>query len=575
MNKTKLQLIAVLTFCLPLMPAALAASPDMIAQLPADAQLIVATRSLNELNTRVSGLVNQLGLPLPDTQPGSVDILAKIGEETGLGGHLDASRGMALIVGDFMQGEQTMSVMIPVKDAKSTLNALDAQKHTSMTDTWVVDSLDSIVSPMGKYLLIAPAGGNFQYFKNAGKGAKLNTIDSKLFADSDIAVSVNLKTIMPMARGLISMQLMGQPKVAQNPTAMQAINVGLDRVAEIAGVSFGLSFVSNGLSYDLNVHTVDDSMLSSALTGHPAADMKSLSKVPDGTLATATVAKLDGSKFAPILESLLNILAGDAALTEKIGADTIAAIRELVNMKMTQEGVQASYASAAGTPGAAGGQNIIGYSRYSESVDALIAKGKALTPKISEIMTQFGLPLKMEYVADAGKTNGLSYDLIKVDMSGLADLTPQMRQQLTSQWGPEMTMNELICKLDDHTLIYSVGSGNLEKIVSHAKSGGAGLDKNAGIQSVHKELPANASVYTYYHVGNALRQQLSTMPPQVMMMAGMLTQIQGVIGTAVTMDQGSLQISAHVPRETITSAGKAIAPFMMMMQGGPAGASVQ
>ncbi len=558
-------LLAAFLVAIPSQMANAAVPTAILQQVPADAQLIVATGPLGAVNKKVSALVAQLGIPGPQGQP--MDVLNMFSAELGLPGALDPAGSAVLVIGDLTKAEQSMMAFLPVLDTQGALTALNAEKDATFVGLWKVDRLDGYAVTEGKHLIISPSPEYLQSLKSLPKGPTLLPLDQQLFESNDIAVKVNLTAAMPMARGMISMQLMNNPDFIQNPARMKLINLGLDRLSEIAGGSLGLRLHDAGLNYRLNLHATPGSKLAAFLDNHPSADPADLTKLPQGSYASAGVAAIDGSKFQPALDAIFDFLGTEPSLKEKVTPEKLTQLRSLIDIKMTGKGAFGSYIPDNMTPGAPVPQAFMGYYTYSEPVDTLLEKGKKATPAVSEIAQAFGFQVPMTYQSAVAKAGDLSYDEVRVDMSALP-LPPQTRQQYMAMWGPDLVFKEQFCKIDDHTLAVGLGEGQIEKIVAFAREGGAGLDRDPDIQIALKNLPPKAGFYSFVHLGNYIRQMLSAMPPQMMMMGGMFTQIQGVAGMCVSMDDGSLQLEAHLPSKTIQSIGQAIMPFMMMMQGG-------
>lgn len=543
-----------------LLPAAL---PPVFSEIPSDYKIVVATKPLGQLNSKLSNLIMKMGIPLPTETPGQLDLLALATSEFGLNQVIDRSRGAAMAAGDTMSFPNTFVVYIPVKNGQSALTALGAVKNDQVPGVWTLAAGESYAKVSNGYLVIGPTVSNLQVLTGRPMGLKLDKSDEDLFSVSDIALSIDLSSTLPMVRGLLAMQAMQQPDLANNPAAMKFLNLALDRLSEIQTASIGKRISDSGINVSMNVQARTNTALASFLSDHPKADLKELSKLPQGNFTTAQVMNFNGEKIRPMINAVLNFLAEETTISQKIGVENINELRNLFDMKLDCHGVVGQYLSEDGSSA----PSMMGMVTYSENVDKLLAASQKMCPLLTGMISQFGFQLPINYKSGAGTAAGLSYDEVQVDMSQLP-LPPEAIQMIAKQWGGQPQFTEQFCKVDDKTLAVGIGPGNLEKILWFRKNGKKGMDKHTPIATCAKHLPSSSNSVTFYHLGNSLRQAASTMPPQAMMVMGLFTQINGTVGVALSMDEGRLEYDAYVPQETLVSVGKVVQQMMQMFSGG-------
>lgn len=560
----KFQNLSLITFaviCFSVLPL-YGSVPAVLEQMPSDAAVVIATQPLKILNARASSYAQKLGLPIPPDQP--MDLGMKLSEQLGMSGQLDSTKGIGISIGNIMQAEQTMVVYLPILNAENTLTSLGATKNEAAPGIWSLPAQQSFAKTAGSYLMIAPDSMNLTNISNQPRGVKLSASDQALFERSDVAIKAQLGPVMGMAKMMIPGLLMNNPQMQQYPAATQLVNLVMDRLAEVDKGSLGLSLGQNGVNLGVHLQARPGSQLAGYFSNHPPTDISELAVLPPGNFSTAYAFNYNGEVFRPCLDSIFATLANDPGVTEKVGAESLTELQSLLNYKMDIKGAFAEYTTSSTTNG---GKKMLGVTSNS-NLDKMLEVGEKACPLITKIIAQFGFDMPVVYKSKAGTTAGMSYDEVSVDMSKFTT-DPMALEAMKKQWGDSLSFTEQFCKLDSTRAAIAVGDGSLEEIVNFVKSGQAGLDQDPAIRTAAKSLPANANVYAFIHVGNAVRSMLATAPPQMMMLGGMFTQVQGVAGVAMTMDDGRIETEIHVPDDVIQSVGMMIQQMMMMMQPQP------
>jgi hypothetical protein len=552
-----LRQLGTIMICLALAGSSLcAAVPAVLQKMPADAGLIIATQPLETLNAKASALAKKLNLPIPPDQP--LDLGSLLGMWVGIPGQMDTTKGIGISIGNMMQSQQTMVIYLPMLNVGNTLVASGGVKNEAAPGIWTLPNQKGFAKSTGGYLMIASQSLTLTNLASSPKGVKLSESDQALFAKSDIAVTANMAPIMGMAKMMAAGIFMNNPKVQQYPSLMQLVNLLTDRLAEIERTSLGLSLGQSGINLAFHLQARPASQLAGYFTGHPTTDISELAVLPPAGYSTIYAFNYNGEAFRPFFDSLFDILGSDPTISEKIGAESITTLKTLMSYKMDAKGAVAEYATASGT------KKSLGVTSNSD-LDKMLEAGQKACPLITKIIAQFGFDIPITYQVKAGTTGGLIYDQVTVDFSKFST-DPKALEVVKKQMGGSLSFTEKFCKIDEKRLAFTLGDGNLEELLNFIKSGQPGLDTDPAILNTAKGLPDKANVYAFIHVGNAVRSMLATAPPQIMMMAGMLTQIQGVIGTSAVMGKGSLKTDLHIPDDVIQSIGTLIQQFMMMQQ---------
>ena len=125
---------------------------------------------------------------------------------------------------------------------------------------------------------------------------------------------------------------------------------------------------------------------------------------------------------------------------------------------------------------------------------------------------------------------------------------------------------EQFCQVDPKTMAVGMGPGRLAELLSFMSAGKPGLASDPQIAGAAENLPKSANMYWFVNIGNMVRQQAATMPPEAMMMMGMFMQLQGVIAGSVTLENGAVHADLFIPNEPIKLIGSIATQFMMMSQ---------
>jgi len=555
------------------------AAPAVLQYMPADAAAIVVTKPLLDLSAKVDLFARQIGLPIPPEQPLNLAALlgAQLATQLGTFVPVDADGEFGLAIGDFNNPEQSMVAFIPVKDPQALIDTL-ANKTDAGGGIWALPS-QACVKAADKYLLMSPNADVLNALSQGARGVTLSDIDAQLFSQSDFSATFNLSAVMGMLEEKALQEIRNDPELGQMLGLQQMASMVIERVVELQQVSVGGRLGQSGVNLDMNFQAVPGSRLAGFLANHPATDYAELSRLPAGDYAAAYVFDMNSKAFEAPLNALLDAVAEDPNLSVKIGPENIAKMKSLIRRTcaLGSAGAFATYVPSMPTdPNSAVAvqTKMMGVGIYRDAKQAL-----ALMPEwcelTSDVVSQFGFNLPMAYKANAGQIAGVPYGEVAVDLSQLP-LPPEAMQAMALQYGGQLQFVEQLARIDNQRLAIGVGPGALKEMLEFAGSGQPGLNQDPALNKVADNLPAKANFFGFGNVGNAMRSMLSqpNMPPQAMMMMGLLGQMQGTVGMAATLDAGAVQMNVFIPSELIQSGVMMAMQMQAQMMGGqgPGGA---
>ena len=578
---TKLAVVTLTLMCL-VAPSANAQIPNMdvamsavLSQLPANSAVVIVVRPLGPLSVKVNGFAQQIGMP----QENPINLSDKLagmlsGELGGAQLQIDPSKPLAIAIQNLMDPGNSMIAFVPVKNAAGTVDSIP-NKQDVQNGIWQVPAM-GYVGTAGNYLMLSEKVETIQNLASGPKGVKLSASDAKLFAGSDVAATINLTSVMPIARGLVMAAAMGNPELQQHPSLVQMLTTATDRFCELQKISLGGQLGQTGINIATNFKAQDGSKLASYLSDHPKTKLSSLASLPATDAMYAFAFKMNPKLWSAPLNSILDAVANDPSLAEKVNPDDVNQLKGLFNKMagLVNSGAGALYSTDAPQDGSATGMNVASVVNYANMAEAMKLTGP-LCESLTKLISQAGYNLPIEYKKGVGSIDGLSYDQISVDMSHLP-IPPEAMKAMAAAYGGKPAFTEQFCMVNDELMAIGMGASGLQQAIKIAKAGPAGLDKNPEVVGLAKHLPAEANAYVVIDFGKYLQSIFSQMPaaeggPDPMMMAAMLGQVKGTIGAAVTIEDGLAGVQMHVPTSLVQSGVGVVMPMMMQMGQGPGG----
>ena len=553
-------------------PAAWAADPAVLSQIPADAELVVVTQPLNIVSAKLDLFARVVGIPLPENQPFKIeDALADL---IGIPGVIDGSQSFAFAIVDLKKTESTMLGFLPVADAQAVLQEQAAQKVADMPGVWQLPGEDVFLKPAGKYLVIAQQGQALLGLDTKPKGFKLTPADSQLLAQSEALALIKLGPVIPELQEQILQEMASNDDIQKHPGLKKVITMALDRLAELEKVTLAASVGKGGIKLTINSLARPDSTLAKYLTNHPTTNIAPLAKLPASNFVTAAAYRLDSKAFQEPVFAVLDALAQEITQDDQDVSAQMKQVKDLIShmyeLSLSDAVSQALYVSQT-PPSASPGLRALEVTSFKNAQETL-ADAQKLLPLLSSLIEKAGYKLPMHYRAAVGKVDGLNYDEISLDLSQLP-LPEEALMALAQQWGGQAAITEQVCLLDSERLAVAMGQASLQEIVNLAKTKPAGLDQDPGIAHAAANLSSPANALAFINVGNYLQMMMSqmmTVGPQgginpMMMFMPLLEQIKGTVGISATMNIGSVAAEVFIPAELIAGGYKAYMQMMMQM----------
>ena len=562
-------MLAVLLVVLVTSPAD-AAVPTVLSEMPADAALVVATQPLAQISIKIEKLSHQMGALPPDVPFTVAEALAgSLGLPPAM---MDSDRGMGVVIANLADAQNSSVGFLPVKNFQEAIAALDAQPVADVKDVWTTGGGQIYIGSSGGFLLMGGSAELLAALAQKPKGVKLSANDTQLFAKSDVAAVVNLTTVTPMVRGMAMMALMSNAKVQEHPSVMQIINMALDRISELQTLSLGLRMDDAGLHLGINCKTLQGSKFAQFLTNHPPTDLSALAALPAENFTSGAVYSLNPKAFIEPINAILDALAADTTLADKIAPEIIKELKAFTNKSLSLSCTSVACANyiAPAAEGAAPTEEAIMVAPYAkaEDIDVDLKLAQQMCPLWTDILTKLGINIPMTYKPDAGTVAAKTYDQFSLDFSQLEAPAPVM-EAIQKQLGGEAAVTFYYCKIDSNRLGMSSGLAGMEKLIKFTNSGQASLDKSPEIAKVAQHLSRKANVIMVADVGRSM--QVWAQRPEMQAFAPMLSMLKGTIGLSKVVDNGSVEAKIFISQELFDSAAKVVPMFMGMMMGGQQG----
>lgn len=564
MTITRSSAIAMFLIITLTLSAAMAVSPAILQDMPADSQAVVATIALAELSAKADLFARKIGIA--SEKP--INLEEMLATELGISGMIDGSRGAGLSIGgpNLMSAPQTMVGFLPVKDAQAAIKMLrDAGATAAPGAEGVYTTVTGIAfKASGKYLLLAAMPQALATVEQRPKGVKLSPAKKTIFGSADVAITADVGSTLPMLQGMMMMPLMSDPQLQQHPSLMSIVQMSLARLAELESITLGGGILAEGVGLDMHLGAKPGTALANFLNNHPTTDLTPLKALPNTTFLQAMALSIDAKAILKPVYAVVDALAGDATLAANVNADDVQELKQLLSKMYGLVGPfgMAEYAPNAGTGAAATPIGTVAVGNMGNFAEYLKLAQK-FCPLATKVIAQFGYTVDIAYTTGAGKVDGISYDQVAFDISKLP-LPPAAMQAMMAGGLGSGVVTKQFCKVKKNLFAAGIGEGALTQAVALVKNTPAGLDQHASIVQSAKQLPDKANVFFFLDAGQTLAQSMAG-NPQMQMMAPMFSTIKGTVAGAVTMTDGSCGMRAFVPSEVVQGGVMIVQQFMAMM----------
>ena len=585
-RSTALRLACVMAAATAASSAVPAARGQALDQCPADALLVLKVSHLADTNTKVSALLQQLGVT--DLAPESKDPLGAFEDKAGIPpASIDGKRDAAVFMPNVGMGDEGQEppvvVLLPVADYAAFVGAMSGAKTEGEVTTarFKDANEDTFVAHWGDYAAITPRKELL-----AGKhgGLKPTAAAARELDQRDLCLYVNFPALKPLllpklAEGRTKVQAQAEQQMANaDPAKRQLAHAVVDQgfnvierfLQDADPTTAGLTVGKAGLSGNMVVAFEKESYLGSLLGGMRTTDGPLLAGLPDEKYLFFGGSVQDPKRVT----QLINDLAGP--IVAQLGAmgDDGRKINTLIDTYKAALANSDSGSVGLVVPTAALQQGSL--IRYIAVLHADAAKLKEAQEQLATIqqgvMASLGVQgagmMKTTIVKDAKTVDGVSFDSIKTDLDPAAannGAAMQAQQMMSFVYGPDgATM--LLGVANDHTLITTTGIDDqlLGSTIEAAKA-----DKDvltAQVKAVDAELPKARSAASYLDLAQFVSTTLSYAKAMGVNMPVQLPPNLPPIGMSVGTDPdaSALRMDGFVPTSLMQSLVQA--GFQMYLQ---------
>jgi len=571
--------------------------PAVLSEMPSEAMVVVACRSLSALSTKVDLFAHQMGFM---TAEQSLNMEQIIGVQTGLINQINGAGSIGLCVINLMNAKKTVIAYLPARDGQAAIEATGASAVNGTTNIFKHPNGPFMISS-GKYLIMAGNAEVLSSLETLAKGIKLSAKDQELFQKFDVAGIVNLTAVTPLARQMIVGALASKQEIQQHPSLVQIITMAADRLAELQQVSFGGMLGQNGMQFKFDMTTQPGSKLANFLSSHPTMDISSLNVLPGQNAILSEVVSFNSDHMQGICDVVLDAIAADTTLADKVKPEDIQELKAILPQIMSIKGCMAMYPGGGagpdgpGTPGAMGGMQMVNICKF-ENVDQAMKSYDKMCSLVTRISTQIGFPINMSYKKGVGNVEGVSIDEMSFDLSE-APLPDDAKMGLAMAYGGKPGLTYQLAPMGNDTLVIGVGQGSVNQGINLLKNSTASLAQDQSLLATARNLPSQANVYLFIDAGKYIQwicgmmqsqmqammqaqsQQGQEQPPMnpmmgmMGMMGGMFGNVKGTVGVSSTLAEGGASTEVFIPNELIKSVADVINMFKGMM--GPQGPGAQ
>ena len=555
------------------------ARADVLDQMPADAAIVIKLNHLGETNTKLAGLLQQLGVT--DLVPTMKDPMQSLKDSSGLGAGIDTSRDAGAFftaenLENGMQGSMAGIALLPVSDYKAFLASTDVVRTDN--DTTVVhfknQETDVFVQQWGDYAALA---GTKDSLSVKHDGLKPTGTAAKELANDDMVLFANfaplkVKWLPKLDDGEKQMMDLVEKQVtdpaqqkAADAAVKQLINGAREFLNDAQGSAVGFTISDKGIKGSLTVDFTPDSYLGklamslkqtdgSLLTGLPSAtylafggfvqDPALSSKVFDdmvGPIAAELPAMGDnGKKILDMIAAAKGALAsaeggvfGVVSPTEALGQGSL--VQEIFVMKGDSAKIKAAQSKAM------------------ELTGNLMSAAMQLAPHMqggAGANANAGGPdlFKTTQTADYKTISGVSLDRFQVQVNpdNTSAQAMQMNQAFAMMYGPE-GLNAVGGIIDDKTFIGAVGAPDqlITDAVAATKANQDVLSDT--VKEIDAQLPKKRAVVEYFGLGQYMSTVLSYMKANGVPINITIAPNLPPLGVTWGSEDSSLRVDGYVP----------------------------
>jgi len=578
-----------------LMTLSSAASAQVLQQVPADALVVIKIRNLQEVSTKMSGMMQAMGVA--NLSPAMADPLAAMQQQSGIANGLDKNGDVGIYIPatllDNPDAEEKPAVMLwPITDYKAFLGNFPEAKTEGEVSTFKMgeNPNDSYSANWGKYAAVSQVK-DLVAKKPANLGLKVTGLAAKELDAKDITMFFN---VAPARAKLLPKLKESRPQVIADmkekmgedeaqkkyiPLAEAAVNGAMDLAEQLLNetnaATYGINLTNEGINTTALAEFDPKSKLGMRAAQVKGAGGSMLNGLPEGKYLVFGGGQLDPKVVTETINDLLKPI--EAELTKlgdegKVFTDYLAAAKQAIGA------TQSSRFGMVAPAGQLGQESIL------QMINLAMGDGKTLydaqkkmfaaSDAITALAGQGKVQAKLTMTPAAKTVAGVKLDTFQnaIATTGAAEddaAAAQMKQMMTMMYGPN-GISGVTGLVNDKTLITVTGGADelVEKAVTAAKSNADVLGKMAGVTAVNKHLPQNRNVVVYLPIDQMITTGLTYaqqfgMPIQIQLPADLPP-----IGFTAGAEGSAVRCDSHVPSQLVQSLIAAGMQGFMQMQGG-------
>lgn len=586
--------------------------PDVVDQIPPDAQLFVATQPLEDLSREVAAFGDQLGLRMPQLS----DPLATLRQMTGIQEGVDETRGIALVALSLPvpalpegqgppqpPGPPEAVILVPVDDYDAFLGNFGASGDQADQPTQVrIQGRPTFVKQAGEWAVLSPMQpvvANFQpagdgddaadhFLEHAGDlgGSILNESEALFYLDF-AALAQDLRPLVEAGISEAREQAKAQADDPATPDAetiealFDAYSQAVDAVLRDGqAITAGINLDDTGFALSAAAQFEPGSELANAFDQAPEQS-PSLNRLPNRPFLVATSLDFSTIPFTDWLQGLVDALPEDSPWRAMIGSG---ASLDLGGDRQQQALYAPEMGGGGGGPGG-GPFGMMGPSLFNgvtvyptDQPEELIEQNRQALESLKDVDLGEGqASYDVEYEENALEVEGRPVHRYRVRFE---DIPPQQMQQ----FGPfaaflSQGLSGYVTHTENAVIVTSSTDQNLLLQAVEAAAGDGNLATDAGVERVRQLLPPNRIGETYIGVGPIMEiaaQFMGMFAPQQQEIE--VPQDVPPIANSISVNAGGLHTQLLIPSETITAIRDLVQQFtggggppITLLQSGAAG----
>ena len=557
-----------------------AAGPDVLKQVPTNAELVIVSGKISDFESKLADIVSKYGLP---DEISFDTFCTEFADELGMEGPiaLDKSRSMCFAMTSFMAGENAILVYLPVENPETILAGSNCEKLESGIFKF---GFNGYMAAKDKYLAFGTNEGNLKLAVSGPTGVEAPEVTASDMGESDITVLANLANVMNMAKFAVPMGLASAPELQSQPELVAKIQSVVNAVTEVNKLSLALKIDDNGYLAKTNLFYAPGGVLSKGLKPFKKTAVDKLTSMPDGNLMSVSSMSVDPAIMKDMYSFIFNIVT--VAAQGKV--DGLDEFLNEINSELTS--IFDKYADKMG--------------EYVKAEYISDAEGVAPEASVVTLTTSFldkaefdnivsgfvdkkieGFFEISQYEPKAGKVGSMDYSSFTYSIGQPVPSGEIFKTEVGIYYG-EVKPGLFVQCLDESTMADAIE-------ISKNKETVAG---NKAFMKTIELLPDSANMYMVMNAGSGMdymgkaiqaqTQKMAQQNPEMAMQAAMMgpvmstmSGVKGYVGCAVELEEGYIRDTTFVSKQTVDTFVDAvkniIQSFMGMQMSGSAGSSTE